>query len=298
MEGIKLNKTLKLAIVLLSFLFIFAFFGPFLPNLQAEDDIKDYIIHNDKSIEVAPFSPSQYYWLGTDQFGRDIFTLLILGGRDTLLLVFIITFLRYVFAVPLGIAAYKHKGFFHLFIRGLNSFFSMVPILFFAILIMNLPIFISSHYRFLLIVVVLALLETGRVASSVQAHVGQIYRSTFMEGAVINGSSFFTIVRYYYWRHLRSQLAILFFLDASKVMLLLGQLGFLSMFFSQTWVFHEGIGYFVRNDLHLWPTMLADTRKFLQNNIWIPLWPALMIAYTIFSLQLFGEGLQKQLEKR
>lgn len=293
-----MNNTLKLAIVLLTVLFTFVFLGPFLPNLQHPDEVKDFLIHEDRSIEVAPFSPSKQFLLGTDQYGRDLLTLLIQGGRDTLLLVWVITIIRYVVAVPVGIAAYKNSGFFHWLIRSFNSFFSMVPILFFAILTMNLPIILSSPNRFYYILLILALLEAGRVAAAVQSHVGQISRSTYMEGAVVNGSSFFLKVRYYYWRHLRSQLIILFFLDAARVMLLLGQLGFLSIFIAQTWVFHEGIGMLVRNDLHIWPSMLADTRKFLRKDIWIPLWPAFMIAYTIFTLQLFGEGLRKQLDKK
>ncbi|WNF38582.1 ABC transporter permease subunit [Bacillaceae bacterium IKA-2] len=293
-----MNRTLKLSIVLLSLLFCFVFIGPFLPNLQESDSIKDYLIHDDGRIEVAPFAPSKYYLLGTDQYGRDLLTLLIHGGRDTLLLVFAIMLLRYGFAIPLGVLAYKNNGFFHRFIQSINGFFAMVPILFFAILIMNLPMFISGQYRFLSILVILSLLEASRTASVVQSHVNEIYRSTYMEGAIINGSGFFTKIKYYYWRHLRPQLIILFFLDASRVMLLLGQLGFLSMFFAQTWVLDESVGYLVRNDLHVWPTMLADTRNFLQKSIWIPLWPALMIAYSIFSLQLFGEGLRKQLERR
>lgn len=293
-----MNNTLKLAIVLLTALFCFVIVGPIIVDLQDPEDVKQYIIHEDSSIEIPPYPPSELYYLGTDQNGRDILTLLITGGRDTLLLVFVITLLRYIFSVPLGIAAYKNKGFFHTLIKCLNSFFAMVPILFFAIMVMNLPIFISSPYRFFYVLILLALVESGRVASAIQAHVNQIYYSPYMEGAVVNGSGFFTIIRYYYWRHLRSQLAILFFLDAARVMLLLGQLGFLSMFFAQTWIFDEAIGFLIRNDLHVWPTMLADTRRFLHRDIWIPLWPAIMITYTIFSLQLFGEGLRKQLDKR
>lgn len=292
-----MNNTLKLAIVMLSFLFCFVFLGPLLPNLQSEEDIRQFIIHEDGSIEIPPFAPSGYYVLGTDIYGHDMLTLLIQGGRDTLLLVLVITLMRYLFAVPLGIAASNNHVFFNSIILSLNNFFSMVPILIFAILIMNLPMVVTSPHRFLLVIVVLALLESGRVASSVQEHVGHISRSTYMEAAIINGTSFANVIKYYYWRHLRAQFAILFFLDASRVMLLLGQLGFLSMFFAQTWVFDEAFGYLVRNDLHLWPTMLADARRFLHRDIWVPLWPALMIAYTIFTFQLLGEGLRKHLEK-
>ncbi|WP_078429488.1 ABC transporter permease subunit [Alkalihalobacterium alkalinitrilicum] len=210
-----------------------------MPFLQSPEDVKEYILHENGMIEVAPFSPSKVYWFGTDHYGVDLVTLIITGGRDTLLVVFAITVLRYVIAVPLGIMARKNKGFFHGIVQSLNSFFSMVPILFFALLFMNLPMFLLSEHRLLLILLTLALFECGRTATAVQTQVGQIDRSTYIEGAIINGSKWSTVFRFYYWRHLRTQLVILFFLDASRVMLLLGQLGFLSMFFAQTRVYDE-----------------------------------------------------------
>ncbi|MDE5415995.1 ABC transporter permease [Alkalihalobacterium chitinilyticum] len=293
-----MNKPLIISSILLIFLFVICLVGPYFPFLQSPDDVKEYILHEDGTIEVAPFSPSQMYWLGTDHYGVDLLTLIITGGKDTLLVVFAITLIRYVMAVPLGVLARKNKGFFHFTVSSLNSFFSMVPILFFALLFMNLPMFLASDYRFILILFTLALLECGRTAAAVQTQVAQIDRSTYMEGAIINGSKWLTVLRLYYWRHLRTSLIVLFFLDASRVMLLLGQLGFLSMFFAQTWVLDEAIGILVRNDLHIWPTMLADTRKYLHSNIWIPLAPALMITITIFALQLFGEGLRSRFEKK
>ncbi|WP_216831196.1 ABC transporter permease subunit [Alkalihalobacterium elongatum] len=293
-----MNKQLIFSSFLLLILLFVSIIGPYFPFLQDPEDVKEYILHDDGTIEVAPFSPSQMYWLGTDHYGVDLLTLIITGGRDTLLVLLAITVIRFLIAVPLGILARKNKGFFHLVVSSLNSFFSMVPILFFALLFMNLPMIIASEYRFVLILVTLALLECGRTATAVQTQVAQIDRSAYMEGAVINGSKWSTVLRFYYWRHLRNQLIVLFFLDASRVMLLLGQLGFLSMFFAQTWVLDEAIGILVRNDLHIWPTMLADTRKFLHSNIWIPLAPAFMITITIFTLQLFGEGLRSRFEKK
>ncbi|UOE92068.1 ABC transporter permease subunit [Alkalihalobacillus sp. LMS39] len=293
-----MNNQLKIAIVLLGLLICFCLLSFVDPILQPEEERLEYILTDDGQILIPPYPPSEQFWLGTDQNGRDIFTYLVKGGLNTLVIVFVISFIRFVFAVPLGILAYKRKGISHSIIHGFNSFFSMVPILFIAILVLNLPMVLVSDHRLLLSVVLIALLECGAIAVAVQNHVRQIYQSSYMEGAIVNGSSKLTVAKYYYWRHVRSHVIIMFFLDAAKVMLLLGQLGFLSMFLSQDWIYDESVGIVVRNTLEIWPTMLADTRQYLRSDIWIPLFPAFMIAYTIFSLQMLGEGLRKHFERK
>ncbi|MBP3953195.1 ABC transporter permease [Bacillus suaedae] len=293
-----MNNQLKVAIVLLSILVCFCLLSFFPDILQSEDEIKTFYTEEDGTILIPPYPPSSTNWLGTNQNGEDILTLLITAGRDTLLVVLAISLIRFVIAVPLGMLSYQNKGICHWIIHGLNTFFSMVPILIFTILVLNLPFLVVSEQRLLWALVLIALLECGRVGVSVQNHVRQVYQSSYMEGAIVNGSRPSTIFKYYYWRHLKPQLIVMFFLDTSKVMLLLGQLGFLSIFLSQMWLDEEGVGIVVRNTLQLWPSMLADTRQYLRSDIWIPLFPALLIAYTIFSLQLFGEGLRKQLEQR
>jgi peptide/nickel transport system permease protein len=54
--------------------------------------------------------PSAQFWLGTDEFGRDVFSRTLMGGRLSLLMGFAATVLSLAIGVPLGLLAGYRRG--------------------------------------------------------------------------------------------------------------------------------------------------------------------------------------------
>jgi peptide/nickel transport system permease protein len=47
-----------------------------------------------------------------------------------------------------------------------------------------------------------------------------------------------------------------------------------------------------------WGTMIADGQHTLANNPWLSLWAGLMLALTVLSINVFGDGLRDALDPR
>ena len=63
-------------------------------------------VHLNRTFEV----PSVQHWLGTDDYGRDLFSRLILGARYTLIVSLLTLLLTVIVGVPLGLLAGYKKG--------------------------------------------------------------------------------------------------------------------------------------------------------------------------------------------
>jgi len=63
-------------------------------------------------VKSPPFAPDEISIMGTDQIGRDIYSLIIYGTRLTITLSILIVLGRFLLAVPIGIMAGFWDGFF------------------------------------------------------------------------------------------------------------------------------------------------------------------------------------------
>ncbi|ADU31023.1 ABC transporter permease subunit [Evansella cellulosilytica] len=281
--------------VLISIVFTFCFILPFFMSGVIEEVVFDY--DQNGSRIFPPFSPSSNYWLGTDELGQDIFQQLVLYGKNTIFLVVLITFLRFCFALPLGYLAKKKKGFYYSTLEKCHHYLSALPVLFLVILFINLPIIEAASWRTILVVLFIVIMEVGRLAFVISNEVNSFHREAFYEASTMTGSSVLYKLRKYDLRHIGPTIAVLFMLELSKVMLLLGQIGFLSMFISQQWFTTDGGPIVIQNQFGTWASMLADSRDHLRNSFWIPLMPALAITITMVSFQLCAESLKRYFSK-
>jgi peptide/nickel transport system permease protein len=291
------NKALVIGSICLLLLLLITFVGPYLPVIDRELK-EDAVRIIDGKIMKLPFEPSKLNWLGTDDKGRDLLSLIVVGAKETLLVVCVIAILRYVIAIPLGIIASKSSGFIHWILYKWNQVFSTLPTLFAAILLIKLPFFVMAEHRTLWIILILALLEVGRVSHIFQQEVQSLSKQPFVESGHMVGNTKLGIYRRYYLPYLIPQVIVNFVLDLGKIMLLLGQLGFLSIFISQTFITYDlGIGQLI-NQSTAWPQLLAESHVYIRNYIWIPFWPSFAIAFSVVTFNLFGEGLRQFYEER
>lgn len=291
-----LNKTLVTAL-LLSLLFLILSVIEFVPGVHLEVE-ENTIIMEGREIERAPFAPSSTYWFGSDRLGRDLFSMIVKGTRDTILIIVAITVLRYLIALPLAFLSVKKTGVFHAILHSWNLVFSALPTIFSAILLMTLPFVTLAEHRWLAVIIILAFIEVGRVGYFFQQQAYDLGQELFIHAGKSIGHRPVGMLIHYYLPNLFPTILTQFFLDMSRTALLIGQLGLFSIFITHSWIqLSAGYGEFINTSFN-WPSLLGTVREDFRHSFWIPFFPALALTILMVTFQLFSEGLRKHFTEK
>ncbi|MGZ9583524.1 ABC transporter permease [Paenibacillus marinisediminis] len=293
------NVTLWIGGAMLALLVFVMFAGPYLPFVDRELTPEKHRWTADDHLMLPPYPPSELNPIGSDAEGVDNLSKLIVGTKETVFIIFAVALVRYLIAVPLGLLSYRNKGPFHFITSGMNQFFSYLPTIFSAILLINLPFLLLSPNRLLWVIFILALLEVGRVAYIVQQQAHHVSLQPFVEAGVVLGLSNSRMARSYYLPALGPELIVNFCVDLGKVTLLIGQLGVLGIFLTHEWVEVYVMSMQFLNTSNNWVSLLAENRRdiFLSKFEFI-FYPAVAIMYTILTFNVLGEGLRKHFNSK
>lgn len=292
-----MNKSLTIGLLILSFLLIIAFTAPYLPFVDTS--LKEQVMRQkeDGGYELPPFAPSKEYQIGSDANGVDLLSKVLLGTKETLLTILAIALIRYIFAIPLALASF-YSRFFHKILIVWNRLFSFMPPIFFIILIVGTPFIVFSDSRYLWFMIVLALIEVGRVADIFYQGMLDIKKKPYVEAGIVAGSSALTMLRNYYWPPLRPFFIVQFFSDLGRILFLIGQLGIVEIFFSVEFVSQLSGGYKAMNTSNIWPTYYLDLTKHIWSHPWLPITGTIAIGITIFAFSLTSNGLQQYFDRK
>ncbi|MEH6987382.1 ABC transporter permease subunit [Cytobacillus firmus] len=292
LSWIKKHALFCLGTFLLLLLLAITFAGPYLPFVDRELTTITYILNEDKKPVIPPYPPSEDYIFGTDKSGRDLLSLIILGAKETILLVACITVLRYVLAIPLSFLAHKKWLGTHLLLKWLNGLLSYIPTIIIVMLLAMLPPFLLSEYRPLFLLLIIALAEMPRAAEMIKLEFDQISSKEYIYGGIAAGASPYRLFRIYYLPLLYSKLLVYMVTDLGKVMFLLGQLGFVGIFISQDIVQSMTGDWQLVNNSISWPMMMIKAFEDIRGPIWIPFFSAFAMTYAILTFNIFAEGLK------
>lgn len=230
---------------------------------------------------------------------RDSFDLPIIGTKETLMLVVSITIVRSLIGLLLGVlASINPYGRVHRLLLTWNRFFYGIPAMFAILLILSLPIIALSPNRNIWFVLVIAMVEVGRVGDIYFKEITALTRLPYVESGVMIGNGPIGLLIRYYLPHILPSIIVNFVIELGKAMLLLGQLGFIKIFADQVIKQDDGRRFFIENNSNSWPAVLADSRRFLRNDFYLVFWPSAFIAYTVLTFNLLGEGLRRKFERR
>ncbi|CEG28987.1 ABC transporter permease subunit [Bacillus sp. B-jedd] len=294
----KRNWRLWTGAFFLILLVLVAVFGPNLPFVDTELKELGAFKTEEGKFVLPPFPPMEGYPLGSNYKGVDILSLLIMGAGETLKIVLSVVVLRYVFAIPLAVAGFYSKvmeGIMH----GWQQLFSFMPPIFFVAFFSGLPFIYFSDWRPVWMILVLALLETGRVAEIIHTHLGDTEKRPYIEAGIVSGCSPYRLFRNYYLPVVIPNIIVLIINDFGRILFLLSQLGIVRIFISMKFMMNEwGTGYEVVNTSPSWPilfmTILDDVRIYK----WVPLSAIGAIGLTLLFLNLFAGGVQRYFETK
>ena len=295
----KLKKNYKLWIssLFLLGLLILIFLGPKLPFV--ESGLKQHKMLHTKAegFLLPPYAPRSGFPLGSDHYGVDILSLIVMGAKETLSLVLLIVAIRYLLAVPLAVAGFYSKWM-EKFLQGWQQLFSFMPPIFFVAFFVTLPIIFFSDKRALWVILVLALLESGRVAEILLGHMQETSKRAYIEAGIVCGTPPLRMFKNYYFPAVVPHIIILMINDMGRVLFLIAQLGVVQIYVSHKFISNEAGSYDIVNTSLAWPVLFQKITEDIFLYQWIPFSVIGAIAVTIFIFNMFADGMQKFFEKK
>jgi peptide/nickel transport system permease protein len=223
-------------------------------------------------------APSALHWFGTDDFGRDVFSRVIHGGRLSLLVGFLVVLLSGVLGIALGLVA----GFF----RGADKVVSRLidAMMAFPDILLAIALVAALGPSLLNVVIALGIVYAPRLARIVRASTLVIRELPFVEAARALGVPTRRIVTVHVLRNLVSPILVQGTFIFAYAILAEAGLSFL------------GVG--VSPDIPTWGTMINAGQQYMGSADWIMVFPGIAIVLSVLSLQLVGDGLRDVLDPR
>jgi peptide/nickel transport system permease protein len=126
--------------------------------------------------------PSAEFWFGTDQIGRDMFSRVIYGARNTIGIALATTLLSFIIGGTLGVLTALKRGWLDQTVSRIVDAFLAIPVLIFALML--LAVFGKSV---LLLILILALLDSTRVFRLARATALNVVVMDYVESARLRG---------------------------------------------------------------------------------------------------------------
>lgn len=222
--------------------------------------------------------PSAKHWFGTDEFGRDIFTRVLAGGRYSLTIGALVGIIATCAGVLMGLFAGFFKRLDTPVMRVVDALMSFPDILLAIALVAILG---PSLFN---VVLALAVVYTPRVARVVRASTLVVREMLFVEAARALGVSTPRILFVHVLGNTLSPILVQATFIFAYAVLAEAGLSFL------------GLG--VPPELPTWGTMVASGQAYADQAFWAVLFPGLAIVLAAVSLQMVGDGLRDLLDPR
>jgi peptide/nickel transport system permease protein len=238
---------------------------------------QDPIAQNLADRLLPPLSPG--HWLGTDEFGRDIWSRLVYGARITLYIVLLVTVTAPVFGLLVGTVAGYYGGWVDTVLMRMTDIFLAFPRLILALaFVAALGPGIGNA------ILAIALTAWPPYARVARAETLTVRSSDYIAAAQLQGAGGARILLSHVAPMCVPSVIIRVTLDMAGIILTAAGLGFL------------GLG--AQPPLPEWGLMISSGRKYLFDQWWVATMPGLAIFIVSLGFNLLGDGLRDVLDPR
>jgi peptide/nickel transport system permease protein len=224
-------------------------------------------------------APSALHWLGTDEFGRDVLSRLMAGAATSVWISILTVTLAVIAGTTIGLFSGYMRGWTDRIIMAFNDALLAFPGILLALGL--LAVVGANKYG---IIVALGIAYTPSVARVVRGTVLSLREREFIAASRVMGNSEgFTMARHI----LPNCIAPLTVLATSMfgyVLLAESALSFL------------GLG--VPPPAPTWGNMLAGSRPYIGQAVWLGIFPGLCISLTLLGINLLGDAVRDRLDPR
>jgi peptide/nickel transport system permease protein len=231
--------------------------------------------HAPTAMGIGPTTapPSLAHWLGTDEYGRDILSRVIYGGRYVLAIAPASTLLGLVIGTLLGlISAYNGRWLDELIMRLLDA------VMAFPIVVLALLALTALGSSTLNVILVIGLVFAPLIARTARAAALTEVRKEYVEAARLRGEGYFRVLMVEVAPNIRGPLMVEGTIRLGYAVFTSATLGFL------------GLG--VQPPAPDWGLMVASSRSLLTTAPWAVLAPAMAIAFVVIGFSLISDGLR------
>lgn len=266
------RKLAVLGLVLIAVVVLAAVLAPWIAPFDPNEQFFDGL-----TIEGAPLGPSATYWLGTDLLGRDLFTRILYGARNSLIIGIVANGTALIIGTLVGITAGYVQG----AIGGLLMRFTDLMMAFPALL---LAICLAAVLRpsLWIVALVIALVNWVQIARVVYTETRALAEREYIAAERSIGASGSRILFRHILPHLTSTVIVYGTLGISTTVLLEATLSYL------------GVG--VQPPDASWGNIIFENQTYFQAAPWLVFFPGAIILLVALAFNLVGDALRDVLD--
>ena len=224
--------------------------------------------------------PSAAHWLGTDHFGRDVLSMIMVGARVSIAVALVAVGIGMGLGVPLGLAAAARRGTLldETIMRGNDLVFAFPSLL---IAIMITAVFGPSALN---AIIAIGIFNVPVFARLTRGAALSLWTRDFILAARMAGKGAARIS----FEHILP--------NVTNLLIVQGTIQFSLGILAEAGLSYVGLG--AQPPTPSWGRMLADSQTMIALAPWLALVPGLAIVLTVLGLNLMGDGLRDLLDPR
>jgi peptide/nickel transport system permease protein len=224
--------------------------------------------------------PGAEYWLGTDQFGRDLYTRIVYGARTALLVGFVSSLVGATIGLILGVSSAYFGGRFDLVFQRVMDVLMAFPLIILALAVVS--IFGTGTFNVILAITIPFIPRCARVVRSSALAVRE---TPYIDAARACGFSHTRIVLRHMVPNVMAPYLIMITAAVGQAILIEASLSFL------------GLG--VQEPVPAWGLMLrGGAQEYAESAPWVAVFPGIAISLAVFGFNLFGDALRDWLDPK
>ena len=232
------------------------------------------------AFEVMLTPPGDKFFLGTDQFGRDVLTRIIFGARTALLVGFSAAFMGASAGLVLGVASAYFGDTFDLLFQRVMDVFLAFPLIIMALAIVS--IFGPGLENVIIAITIPFIPQCARVVRSNALAIREI---PYVDAARALGFGHARIILRHMVPNVMAPFLIMLSTFVGHAILLEASLSYL------------GLG--VQEPTPAWGLMLqGGAEEYAESAPWVAIWPGIAISLAVFGFNLFGDALRDALDPK
>jgi len=223
--------------------------------------------------------PSGKYWLGTDPYGRDVVSLLLVGARNSILVGVIAVGIGLTIGTALGLLAAARRGWVEEFIMRLADFTFAFPAILSAIMLT--AVFGAGIVNSIIAIGIFNIPTFARVT---RASANAVWSREYILAARACGKGGWRITLEHVLPNILSVLIVQATIQFAIAILAEAALSYL------------GLG--TQPPQPSWGRMLSEAQTLMFQTPLLAVWPGVAIALAVLGLNLLGDGLRDLLDPR
>jgi peptide/nickel transport system permease protein len=224
-------------------------------------------------------APSWEHLLGTDQFGRDIFSIIMQGAQNSITVGIVSVSIGMVFGVALGLWASAKRGWTEELVMRASDFMYAFPAILLAIMLVA-----TLGQGAINAIVAIGIFSIPVFARLTRGAANAIWAREFVLAARAAGKGKFRITIEHILPNIISVLVVQATIQFALAILAEAALSFL------------GLG--AQPPTPSWGRMLNEARSMIFINPWLAVYPGVAIAVAVLGLNLLGDGLRDVIDPR